>query len=66
MYKYTAKNIALDLRRKQPMEDLSRYYTLLRDPARRKIIEILGTQEKIGFKELKEMLGLGVGTVYCS
>ena len=46
------------------MEDLSRYYTLLRDPARRKIIEILGAQEKIGFKELKETLGLGVGTVY--
>jgi len=46
------------------MEDLSRYYTLLRDPARRKIIEILGTQEKIGFKELRESLGLGVGTVY--
>ena len=46
------------------MEDLSRYYTLLRDPARRKIIEILGVQEKIGFKELKEALGLGVGTVY--
>ncbi|MEM3694741.1 MAG: winged helix-turn-helix domain-containing protein [Candidatus Bathyarchaeia archaeon] len=45
-------------------EDLSRYYTLLRDPARRKIIEILGTQEKIGFKELREALGLGVGTVY--
>jgi len=46
------------------MEDLSRYYTLLRDPARRKIIDILGTQEKIGFKELREALGLGVGTVY--
>jgi len=46
------------------MEDLSRYYTLLRDPARRKIIEILGNQEKIGFKELRETLGLGVGTVY--
>jgi len=46
------------------MEDLSRYYTLLRDPARRKIIEILGNQEKIGFKELREALGLGVGTVY--
>jgi DNA-binding transcriptional ArsR family regulator len=46
------------------MEDLSRYYTLLRDPARRKIIEILGVQEKVGFKELKESLGLGVGTVY--
>jgi len=46
------------------MEDLSRYYTLLRDPARRKIVEILGVQEKIGFKELREALGLGVGTVY--
>jgi DNA-binding transcriptional ArsR family regulator len=46
------------------MEDLSRYYTLLRDPGRRKIIEILGAQEKIGFKELREALGLGVGTVY--
>ena len=46
------------------MEDLSRYYTLLRDPARRKIVEILGAQEKIGFKELREILGLGVGTVY--
>jgi DNA-binding transcriptional ArsR family regulator len=46
------------------MEDLSRYYTLLRDQTRRKIIEILGVQEKIGFKELKETLGLGVGTVY--
>lgn len=46
------------------MEDLSRYYTLLRDPARRRIIEILGAQEKIGFKELRETLGLGVGTVY--
>jgi len=46
------------------LEDLSRYYTLLRDPARRKIIEILGAHEKIGFKELREALGLGVGTVY--
>jgi DNA-binding transcriptional ArsR family regulator len=46
------------------MEDLSRYYTLLRDATRRKIVEILGSQEKIGFKELRETLGLGVGTVY--
>ncbi|MGB9854632.1 MAG: winged helix-turn-helix domain-containing protein [Candidatus Bathyarchaeales archaeon] len=46
------------------MEDLSRYYALLKDPTRRKIIEILGAQEKIGFKELREALGLGVGTVY--
>jgi DNA-binding transcriptional ArsR family regulator len=46
------------------MEDLSQYYTILRDPTRRKIIEILGTQEKIGFKELRGILGLGIGTVY--
>jgi DNA-binding transcriptional ArsR family regulator len=46
------------------MEDLSRYYTLVRDPTRRKIIEILGSQDKIGFKELRETLGLGIGTVY--
>ena len=46
------------------MANLSRYYTLLRDPARRKIIEILGTQDKIGFKELREALNLGIGTVY--
>jgi len=37
---------------------------LLRDPARRKIIELLGQQDKIGFKELRSSLGLGVGTVY--
>jgi hypothetical protein len=46
------------------MDEQSRYHTLLRDSARRKIIEILGEQEKIGFKELKQTLGLGVGTVY--
>ena len=27
-------------------------------------MDILGNQEKIGFKELKQVLGLGVGTVY--
>ncbi len=46
------------------MDEQSRCYTLLRDPTRRKIIEILGETEKIGFKELKQTLGLGVGTVY--
>lgn len=45
-------------------EDVSRYYTLLRDASRRRIVEILGEQGKAGFKELKETLGLGVGTVY--
>jgi DNA-binding transcriptional ArsR family regulator len=37
---------------------------LLRDPARRKIIELLGEQGKIGFKDLRSNLNLGVGTVY--
>jgi DNA-binding transcriptional ArsR family regulator len=37
---------------------------LLRDPTRRKIIEILGNQGKIGFKELRQELKLGVGTIY--
>jgi DNA-binding transcriptional ArsR family regulator len=46
------------------MEALSKYYTLLRDPTRRRIIEILAAQEKVGFKELRDTLGLGVGTVY--
>lgn len=45
-------------------DEASRYHTLLRDPARRKIIEILGEQGKSGFKELRSSLGLGVGTVY--
>ncbi len=46
------------------MDEQSRYHTLLRDPTRRKIVELLGDQEKIGFKELRQTLGLGVGTVY--
>jgi len=45
-------------------EEVSRYYTLLREPARRKIVEILGDQGKVSFKELRESLGLGVGTIY--
>jgi len=64
MFINSEKRINIKSERQIFMEDLSRYYTLLRDPARRKIIEILGTQEKIGFKELRETLGLGVGTVY--
>lgn len=43
---------------------MSRYYGLLKDPTRRKIIEILGAKGKSGFKDLRENLGLGVGTIY--
>jgi len=45
-------------------DETSRYHTLLRDPARRKIVEMLGEQSKIGFKDLRSTLGLGVGTIY--
>jgi len=45
-------------------EEVSRYYTLLREPARCKIVEILGDQGKASFKELRESLGLGVGIIY--
>ncbi len=45
------------------MEDTSRYYTLLKDPARRKIIQLLGEQDKLGFKDLKENLQLGVDAI---
>jgi DNA-binding transcriptional ArsR family regulator len=37
---------------------------LLRDPARRKIIDLLGEQGKMSFKDLRSNLSLGVGTVY--
>ncbi len=49
---------------KNNVRPVSRYYTLLRDPTRRRVIEILGGQGKIGFKELRQELKLGVGTVY--
>ena len=46
------------------MENTSRYYALLKDSARRKIVQMLGEQGRVGFKDLKENLELGVGTVY--
>jgi predicted transcriptional regulator len=36
----------------------------LRDPARRKIVEILRDKGKIGLKELRQTLDLGVDMVY--
>ena len=44
--------------------DLSRYYALLKDPNRRRIIELLGSRGRVGFKELREELGVAVGTIY--
>ena len=46
------------------MDDLSRYHALLKDETRRRIIEMLGEQERVGFKEFRESLKVGVGTLY--
>jgi len=44
--------------------DIFRIYNLLDHPIRREIIELLGEQEKLGFKQLKEKLQINVGTLY--
>lgn len=46
------------------MDDPSRYHALLKDGTRRRIIEMLGEQEKVGFKEFRDNLKIGVGTLY--
>lgn len=45
-------------------EELSLYYTLLRNPYRRRIVEILGKDGRVSFKDLKEKLDLSVGAIY--
>jgi DNA-binding transcriptional ArsR family regulator len=44
--------------------DIFRIYKLLDHPIRKEIIELLGEQEKLGFKELKEKLQINVGALY--
>lgn len=44
--------------------DIFRIYKLLDHPVRKEIIELLGEQEKLGFKELKEKLRINVGALY--
>lgn len=46
------------------MADPSRYHALLKDGTRRRIIEMLGEQERVGFKEFRDNLKVGVGTLY--
>jgi len=46
------------------LDDPSRYHALLKDETRRRIVEMLGEQEKVGFKELRDNLKVGVGTLY--
>lgn len=40
------------------------YHALLKDETRRKIIEMLAEQEKVGFKDFRDSLKIGVGTLY--
>lgn len=44
--------------------NLFRIYKLLDHPVRKEIIEFLGKEERLGFKELKERLQINVGTLY--
>ena len=44
--------------------NLFRIYKLLDHPVRREIIEFLGEEERLGFKEFKERLQINVGTLY--
>jgi DNA-binding transcriptional ArsR family regulator len=44
--------------------NLFRIYKLLDHPVRREIIEFLGEEERLGFKEFKERLKINVGALY--
>ena len=44
--------------------NLFRIYKLLDHPVRKEIIEFLGEEERLGFKEFKERLQINVGTLY--
>ena len=46
------------------MDDNGNIHSLLKDPTRRKIIVMLGEQERVGFKEFRDTLKIGVGTLY--
>ena len=46
------------------LSDQSQLHLLLKDETRRKIIVMLGEQERVGFKEFRETLKTGVGTLY--
>ena len=46
------------------LEDSSRIHALLKDKTRRRIISMLGEQERVGFKEFRDSLKIGVGTLY--
>lgn len=44
--------------------DIFRIYKLLDHPVRKEIIEFLGEQDRLGFKEFKERLQINVGALY--
>lgn len=44
--------------------NIFRVYKLLDHPVRREILELLGEDDKLGFKELKERLQVNVGALY--
>lgn len=45
-------------------EEITKVYSAIGHPARKKIVEILGEKQRTGFKDLKDALNVSVGTVY--
>ena len=45
-------------------DELARWYSVLGNPVRLRIIRLLGEKGPLPFKELRRELGLGVGTIY--
>ena len=45
-------------------EEITKVYSAIGHPARKKIVEILGEKQRLGFKDLKDALKVSVGTVY--
>lgn len=45
-------------------EDITRVYSALGHPLRKKIVEIISERQRVGFKDFKDMLNVSVGTLY--
>ena len=43
-------------------EEITKVYSAIGHPARKKIVEILGEKQRAGFKDLKDALNVSVGT----
>ncbi len=49
---------------KAESEEITKVYSALGHPLRKKIVVILGEKQRAGFKDLKDALSVSVGTLY--